>query len=180
MYKRINQNISKKDYITYEILKSIDFFNRYEKLCKDHIHSNTQLKTLLDSKILQSLIKKNNYSNVLRNGNRSLRNVENFNDSNLFKFYIGGLHYSFCEFQIYFNTIDDLYILGDVGCGLYDLKFNIEKNVFDTPNLPYPKFINYKEFEEIFSAFAKIYEDFKIAVIKSGIKTLEDIESLVE
>jgi hypothetical protein len=180
-YIRINKRVNKIESLTYELLKSINFFTRYQKLCQSHIHPSFEYEDCNDITKLLAIIKTNGFEKAKKSSPKTLKFTEKINNGeNLIKFYIGKLDIGLCEFQIYFNSKEDEYILGDVGGRLYPLLQYVETNNFEENRLPYPKFRTYEEFEQIFQEFALIYQDFKQAVIDSGIRSLEDIEDIIE
>jgi hypothetical protein len=180
-YIRTNKRVNKVESLTYELLKSINFFTRYQKLCTSH--RNPVFETLDGADItkLLTVVKNNGFENAKKSSPKTLKFTEKINNGeNLIKFYIGKLDIGLCEFQIYFNSKKDEYIFGDVGANMYRLKQYVETNNFERISFPYPNFQTYEEFEQIFQEFALIYQDFKQAVIDSGIRSLEDIEDIIE
>ncbi|MGL4759299.1 MAG: hypothetical protein ACRCXZ_08235 [Patescibacteria group bacterium] len=181
MYKRVNKRLNKTESLTYEFLNSINFFTRYEKLCKDHYYPPLTSMDNGDVKKMVEIVKNNGYPKAKKSSSRTIAYMENTDGGeNNFAFYIGFLNIGKCEFQMYFYSKEGEYILGDVCAGLDQLRYMVEDDYFEWKTVGYPKFKTYEEFEEIFIEFAKIYEDFKKAVIESGIRTKGDIEDIIE
>lgn len=180
-YIRKNIRINKVESLTYEYLNSFNFFERYEKMCKSHRSSTDLTMDNPDMDRLLDIVKKCGYIKSKKSSKKTIVFNEKINnDDNIIKFYIGQLNIGQCEFQIYFNSKEDEYILGDVGCGMLILKSYVEDNDFTKSYTPYPNFTTYEEFQIIFKEFARLYEDFKKAIIESGIRTLSDVEDIIE
>jgi hypothetical protein len=180
-YIRKNKSVNKVESLTYELLISINFFKRYEKLCKSHRHPTFETMDGSDIVVLLKTIQKNGYYKAKISNKKTIKLIEKINKgNNLIKLYISKLDIGVCEFQIYFNSQLDEYLIGEVGASFYRLKQYVELNNFERVAFPYPNFKSYEEFEDIFKEFVQIYEDFKNAIIECGIRTKEDIENIIE
>jgi hypothetical protein len=185
-FKRLNEHSIDAYNITYQILESIDFFNRYKAL-SDKYQGNEDLEFMLnlkldDTKQFKAIMLELGYK--VKITPRLIQFSEIINDgANIFNFNIGFYKIGICELHTYLsanNGSDDNYIMGDVYIGLYHLKSYIKDNDYNQPNFPYPKFSTYQEFKEIMQVFLPLYEDMKKAFIESGIRSLEGIENYFE
>lgn len=171
--KEIDYEINKIK-CTYQILQSIDFFNRYKAISDKYNVPLDLFKTLPDVKQFKSIMLELGYK--VKHTSRYLYFVEKINNGeNLFKFNIGRYTWGKCELHVYLNDKNDNNILGDVFVGLYKTKEMVFNNDYNKVNIISPRFHSYQEFQQIMQEFLPLYEDMKQAFIDSGIRTKEDI-----
>jgi hypothetical protein len=181
-FKNLNPSFDENDNITYQILESINFFERYKEISERYQGHSSPDYNFDNKQELKSIFKDLGYNVKITSRIISFKEVVN-DKKNIICFNIGFYKLGMCDLHFYLLKNDhseESYILGDIFVRLYKTKGWIQKNDYNQSNILDPKFTSYDEFKQIMQEFLPLYEDMKQAFIESGIRSKEDVENYFE
>lgn len=141
---------------TKELLRGVNFLNRYEKLVSDHNHKN--FLSDIDIEKVKQIIQNEGFKNISYNKREKFFTLEEIEGVVDLCFKISVDH-SAVEFILSFGTIDKTYSCGG-NFGFINMLLGSDKGYKK------PTFSSYTELEEILKVGFDIYKDVKAEFLK--------------